>query len=254
MPNHDPVDRPDLRAWQAESLRTTCFPSSVAQFSEIDWWHDLVGEQPENRVLRLKEGFRQDEGHVDSVRLVLGIQPMRIDWLVAPSETQDAFPTGPFEDSLNSFLGLMSRWLNMSPPIKRLAFGAVLILPVEDQRSGYVLLAKYLPHIKLDPEGSSDFLYQINRPRDSGTGIRDLRINRLSKWFVARRGTGRIELSAQQARVSFFPTSEGYACRLELDINTVADYQGDLPQDRLGAIFQELVELGKEIATEGDVP
>lgn len=254
MPNHDKFDESDSKSWQVESLRTTCFPNATAQFGVTDWWQEVVNEQPENRVLRLKEGFQQDEGHINGIKLVLGIQPVRIDWVAVPGETQHKFWMGPFQETLDWFIGLMSRWLRSSPPLKRLAFGAVLMLPVEDRRSGYELIEKYLPHIQFDSERSSDFLYQINRPRDSRTGIPNLKINRLSKWSVVLRGTGQIELSPHEARASFFPTSEAYACRLELDINTVGDYQGDLPQDQLPIIFQELVEFGKEITIEGDVP
>lgn len=254
MLSQNPMDKPDLKDWQVESLRITSFPSATTQVNVANWWHDLVGEQPENRVVRLKEGLHQDEGHVHDTKLILGVQPMRIDWLVVPSDSQDKFWVGPFQDSLDSFLELMARWFKIIPPTKRLAFGAVLMLPVEDRRSGYILIANYLPHIKLDPEGSSDFLYQINRPRNSRTGIPGLKINRLTKWSVARRGTGQIELSLHEPKASYFPTSESYACRLELDINTIQDYQGNLPHDQLSGIFQELVDLGKEIVIKGDIP
>jgi len=254
MLNHEPVNKPDLKAWQAEILRTTCFLSSATQLGTKDWWHELIGKQPENRILRLKESLQQDEGHIDGVKLILGIRPMRIDWIAVPNEDQDRFWIGPFQDSLNLFLDLMLRWLKVGPPLKRLAFGAVLMLPVDDQKSGYAMIAKYLSHIKIDSEGSSDFFYQINRRRDSKVEVHDLKINRLSKWGVAKRGIGQIDLSPDIARINFFPASESYVCRLELDINTIAEYQNDLPREQLDNIFQELVDLGKEIAINGDIP
>ena len=140
MLNHEPVNKPDLKAWQAEILRTTCFLSSATQLGTKDWWHELIGKQPENRILRLKESLQQDEGHIDGVKLILGIRPMRIDWIAVPNEDQDRFWIGPFQDSLNLFLDLMLRWLKVGPPLKRLAFGAVLMLPVDDQKSGYAML------------------------------------------------------------------------------------------------------------------
>jgi len=85
-------------------------------------------------------------------------------------------------------------------------------------------------------------------------GIHGLRINRLTKWSVVRRGTGLIELSPHGPKASFFPSAESYACRLELDINTLPDYEGELPHDQLGDIFQELVDLGMETAIKGDTP
>jgi hypothetical protein len=254
MVNPVPLEKPDLNDWKVESLRLTCFPSSIPQLSGTNYWQDLLDEQPENRVLRMKEGIQEDQGHLENSKLVLGIQPNRIDWLVVPGEAQDRFWIGQFMDSLNPFLGLMSRWFTICPPIKRIAFGTVIMYQVRNRESGYSLISKYLPHVELDAEGSSDFLYQINRPRASRTGIQDLLINRLSKWSVSKMGIVQIEIVPSLPQSIFRPTSESFACHLELDINTAQDYQNELPRERLNDIFQELVEFGKEIAIEGDIP
>jgi len=134
---------------------------------------------------------------------------------------------------------LMLRWLAGCPPLQRLAFGAVLTRPVDDLLTGYRQISDYLPFVQLDPESSSDFSYQINRPRNS-TVISGLRINRFSRWSVAR------------VFASTFDTQIG--CRVELDINTAQEFQGELPQEKLPVIIQELVDLGKEIAENGDIP
>src|SRR4029077_16583024 len=77
------------------------------------------------------------------------------------------------------------RWIKeMSPTISRLAFGAVLFQSAESHETGYELLKSYLPKLEVDSKGSFDFLYQINRPRLSMSGIPSLQINRLSKWAV----------------------------------------------------------------------
>ena len=49
---------------------------------------------------------------------------------------------------------------------------------------GYRELGRFLPAVRLD-EDSSDFSYQINRPRRS-TVIPELSVNRLSKWSVGK--------------------------------------------------------------------
>jgi hypothetical protein len=67
-------------------------------------------------------------------------------------------------------------------------------------------------------------------------------------------GTGHMEISPFLPQSISYPTSEIYACRLELDINTPQSFQNELPYDQLNNIFQELVDLGREIATEGDIP
>ncbi|MDP1713897.1 MAG: hypothetical protein Q8L41_04050 [Anaerolineales bacterium] len=242
-----------LSTWQAESLRVTCFPSSATELNTANWWQDVIGEQPENTVVRARDGFRQDEGTVNSRKVVLGIQPNRIDWLMRPNEEGGELTIGSFQDSLDSFLELMSRWFKISPSLRRLAFGVVLALPVDNRKSGYELIANFLPNVKLDPIGSSDFLYQINRTRNSQLSISELEINRLSKWSVAKQGLARIDL-LPEARVSLFPSSDTFSSRLELDINTSADYKDDLPMNKIAGVFLELVDLAKEIALKGDIP
>jgi hypothetical protein len=243
----------DLSVWQIESLRITCFPGSATEFNSGNWWQDVIGEQPENTIIRAKDGFRQDEGHFNERKVVLGVQPIRIDWLMKSNEEEGELTIGSFQDGLDSFLALMSRWFKISPPLRRLAFGATLALPVDNRKSGYELIANYLPNVKLDPIGSSDFLYQINRVRDSQLGILDLVINRLSKWSVVKRGLARIDI-LPEARVSLFPSSDIFSCRLELDINTSGEYKNDIPSGKLVDVFHELVDLAKEIAVKGDIP
>ena len=48
-------------------------------------------------------------------------------------------------------------------------------------------------------------------------------------------------------------SSGSYYCRLELDINTAPECFGLLTPDKLPELFTEMVEMGKEIAEEGDI-
>ena len=244
------------RLWEAESLRLTAFPSPDEIIGEADWWKDFVGDIPEKRVAQPRIGVRLEEGPFEGGWLVLQVQQIRIDWLYRTSpesfEKEDSFFIGPFDQTLNSFLRIMQRWLKVSPPLQRLAFGAVLAQPVESRKDGYERLSAYLHSVKLDSEGSSEFHYQINRPRNSTTGIAGLRINRLSKWSSA---------SVQRAAISLgapaIAAQSGLAhhfCRLELDINSAEDFRYPLPKEHLPNVLQELVDLGKEISEKGDIP
>lgn len=251
------INRPPLEVWQVETLRMTGFPSPAAPIAASTWWKDLVGEEPETRVLQPRRGGHQEEGVLDNGKLVLVIQPARVDWLFTVAdahrmEGQSIPAIGLLPQALDTFRQLMLRWfaLETCPSLIRLAFGTVLLQPVEDRPTGYRRLAAYLSSVTLDPEGASDFLYQINRPRESTAGITGLRINRLSKWSVALH-----ELAA----FSFAPATVTMstplvACRLELDINTAPDFQGELARPQLPHVFHELVHLGQEIASEGDIP
>ena len=123
-----------------------------------------------------------------------------------------------------------------------------------DRQSGYVQISNYLPSLAIEPD-SSDLFYQISRPRPSGTEIAGLRINRLSKWSVARLGVFNIQLGpvanlSTEVRVN----DESHAINAELDISTDPNSQSDLPTDGLTAVFRELVAFGSEILERGDIP
>lgn len=260
MSGKNAFERPPITAWLAQTLRLTAFPSPVAEIADPTWWNDLVGEPPETRVSHPRKGEQREEGLFEGEKLTLRVQPTRIDWLFASADDQErqleGIPTvGPFLDSVDIFFSLMRHWFELEacPAVQRLAFGAVLLQPVENREAGYRKLSPYLPFVELDPKGSSDFSYQINRPRDSKLRIPDLTINRLSKWSVATmRGVG---LSLSPASVVDYALGEAFfACRLELDINTAQDFQEEISPEQLPAVFQELVDLGREIASEGDIP
>ncbi len=250
---------PPLNAWQVENLRLTAFFSTDAKIEPSTWWADLVGSPPETTVSRPKAGLHREDGIVEGRKLSLQVQPDRVDWtltpFVEPAEAGvETMPSaGPFPDALNPFATLATSWLRVCPPVTRLAFGAVLFQPTADQRAGYLQIAKYLHWVKLDPDGSSDFFYQINRPRDSTSGIHGLRINRLSKWSVLLFQGFSVALGKQQLATVGYTLKES-ACRLELDINTAPEFAGELPRDTLPKIFQELVALGEDIASKGDIP
>jgi len=253
------LERPPLSAWQVESLRMTAFPSPAAQIeAEPRWWTYLVGEPSETQVTQRKQGIRREEGSFANGRLLLTIQPSRVDWLYraeddAESDREGPAMIGPLPESLMTFSQLMTRWLESRecPVTQRLAFGATLWQPVDDRQTGYRQLAAYLPGLQLSLEGATDFLYQINRARNSCSAIAGLRINRLSKWSVSFWAIAELPLVPEtRLRVR----QKGTGCRLELDINTHPDFPDDLPQDQLGQIFNELVTLGQEIAREGDIP
>jgi hypothetical protein len=140
------------------------------------------------------------------------------------------------------------QWFQNAPSIQRLAFGAILNQSTASSQEGYEKLSKYLT-FDLDKD-SSEFLYQINRPRKSQNLNLDLIINRLSKWSVNL--LAGFILSPNDMRQYSLKPAE-FALSLELDINTAADFSGELQPEKLSEIFQELVNLGQEIANKGDI-
>ena len=246
----------DHSTWQTESLRLTAFPIPGTPVGEPTWWSALVGKAPDVRTKRPSLSLFQDEGEFQELKLVLTAQPSRIDWhLLLPEQRRLDLvlqTVGPFQGSLKTFAPLMKEWLKLSPPLGRLAFGAVLLQTVADRVDGYRQLAKYLPAVTIDPEHSADFSYQINRPRNSNSGVAGLTINRLSKWAVALHGITLLSVKPQPAEV--LTRAEAFAVRLEFDINTPAEFARELPQEKLAEVFDEEMALGSEIAEGGDIP
>lgn len=245
-----------LDAWRAESLRLTAFTLDP-MVGEQRWWEDLVKEQPEVKVVKPKEGEERVSGPYNNAELSLSVVPGRIDWLLSPSKAAQESAAGvadigSFREALETFMGGMQQWLASAPSIARLAFGAVLLQPVDDRVAGYRVMQRYMSALRLDADNSSDFVYQINRPRPTKTGINGA-INRLSKWSVISAKKFGLQLALEGQQPVFATSPIFTACRAELDINTSPAIE-KIAQEQLIPVFFELTDLASEIATKGDVP
>ena len=178
-----------------------------------------------------------------------------MDWLLTRRSEENALPevrwAGPFQDTLDVFIPLMTRWLENAPGLVRLALGVVAHEPVQDRIAGYRKLAQYLPAVQVDPERSEDFLYQINRPRKS-TVIETLKINRLSRWSSVVVVALRFALSPLP--VVHQSADGNHTFRIELDLSTDAELGGELPRAQLPRLLKELESLANELVTRGDIP
>lgn len=239
---------PELVPWQVGDLRLTAFPSILAPSGVVPdraGWEELVGRKP--AISRTSDGEVEESGPVEfSAVLSHRRSPWGIQWILSGSggDKSESLLMNP--QALRPFMDLMRRWLMTSPPLRRLAFGAALYLPVKDRLEAYRRLEGFL-HLGLkysDEEG--DFLYQYNRRRPSET-IPGVKLNRLSKWTWVPLG----DVRAEDGKLVFPKES---ACLLELDINTVPEFSGILPQDGCAPLFEEMVGLAAQIAAQGDVP
>jgi hypothetical protein len=242
---------------ETESLRFTAFLSTNERIGEQRWWAELTGAEPETRSSRLTLGLTQEAGPFQSYGLVLATNPGRVDWFLTPKQLEGALPVpmraGPFAETLPLFCDLMKHWFEASPDFARIALGVVLHKPMQNKLEAYRRLATYLPAVKIDPEGSSEFYYQVNRPRKSKT-IEGLQINRLSKWSAALVVPfGLTFASPVQGQIGKIGEGES-SCRIELDINTDPAFPGNLDRPLLPKILGEFADLATEIATVGEIP
>jgi hypothetical protein len=180
----------------------------------------------------------------------LTIDQHRVEWRIEPvgkfDESSDRLPTiGPFQEKIPWFTRLMTPWLSTSsPPLLRLAFACKLLQPADTQDAAYRALAPLLPGVKLTPR-PNDFLYHVNRRRDSKT-VQGLQLNRMSTW--------------SKLNIPFFvppgkPFSWPDKCysAVQLDMNTAPERAQVLPAKLLPQLFEELVAFALEIAARGDV-
>lgn len=244
--------------WEVETIRMTAFFNELFAIDDkVDWWSEATGESPEESTLRPKDDLFQVSGAYEDGSLKLQVNPVRVDWLYSGvlKETQQSGAFVSFRDLhpvLDRFQKIISNWFERStiPPINRIAFGVVLISPVEGRVEGYKVLDSLLP-VEISPEDSSDFMYQINRPRPSAS-VAGMLINRLSKWSVAVRESMQLAVAPDTAQL--VRTGEtAHALRLELDINTSGSHEGKFPKESSLSIFRELIDLGIEISQRGDI-
>ncbi|MEW5988506.1 MAG: hypothetical protein AB1791_17900, partial [Chloroflexota bacterium] len=233
-----------LGLWQANTLRLTAFVPPGSGLRTQNWWMDLLGEPPDNESSQPKVQKLTQEGLFDQGKLHFELQPGRIDWKYVAIEKEkenstassaEVLPTiGPFQETLETFLQLMMRWFSFEscPTATRLAFGAILFLPVASRESGYRQLSTYLPFLDLDPQYVSDLVYQINRRRPSVSGPQGLYVNRLSKWSVGGFQNQALVLGPEGVQL-VTSGSVYHACSLELDINTAQEFTGVLERNIL---------------------
>jgi hypothetical protein len=243
---------PAIPPWNAEIVRVTLFTPPDIQLNVK--WQDLTGEPHETFEDRARERVQRAVGSFGPGVLELLTQPTRLDWVLQPPGTSSPGMStlGEHSTVIKTFTQAVRAWLSKSPPAIRVAFGTVLHIPVDDRPSGYNLLQSFLPSIQIDAEASTDFFYQINRPRQSHSLPDGQVINRLSRWTVAELRLFQLtSTSGEMQRLA--PTTTVF-CRLELDLSTAPDNSTPIDVEKLMIAFDEMVAAALEIATRGDVP
>lgn len=247
----------DGMQWQVAALRLTTFLGPETELdTSVSWWEKVTNKSPELQNNNIKLHQKSEKGIFNDITLSFDLTLGRVDWQVTglpidQPTINSASDFQPISNLLPILSEVASRWLTVAPPVMRLAFGAQLGIPVADRTSGYQLLSKYLSTVAIDPEGSSDFSFQINRPRRSLI-TPDLKINRLSKWSVLIFTTTSLLLQNDNP-VSSQRSSSFNSCFLDMDINTSATNTKEFSQDQSKAYFIELRDLGLEIAKSGDI-
>src|SRR5262249_41618761 len=126
--------------------------------------------------------------------------------------------------------------------VRRIGFGLHSLFFAQDRFTAYKLVEELVPSVRLiEPEVTTDFLYQINRPvssRELGEGVR---LNRLMKWSTLFAGHTQFEATPDTAQIG--PVFGRHYASLDTDTNTPAEHLAPLDKGKLGVIYDELVEL-----------
>lgn len=239
---------PALERWEADLLRVTAFTSDAIPATRCEeWWKAVAGGVAESMTNKPALALYAAEGPIDDARLTLNIAPGRVDWILLPDVQQliSGNSLGQFAGRDRRFSDRLSEWLHHPQmTVQRVAYGAAVRLPVQNRTESYRILSSLLPNLKVDPDGSRDLLYQINRPRPSRE-IENLLINRLSKWASVR-----LEAGVNSVKIS----SSDFA-RVEIDVNTDQNSQGNLATENgVFRLVSEFMELAREIVANGDIP
>jgi hypothetical protein len=253
MSSVQPIELPPLSSWKVLSLRTTAFYFPSEKVDPAGWWFELMESSPDAELRKPKEGVVRLEDSIENGKRSITTSPGRVDFRLEGEDVGgDPFRRVDAPEEVSpGFMQLSKSLLGLAsfPAVKRLAFGSVMDLPVREREDGYRQLSAYLP-FEIDASKSRDFLYRINRPRQSRTA-EGLIVNRVSVWTVRILRETQLTVSASGQIVSLKDNSApAYACRVELDINTDAEYTGALGV----AILEELVDLAREIYEKGEIP
>jgi hypothetical protein len=254
--------------WLIESLRGTFFTAVSPHLAVREWWSLVSGTTSDALVVNEgPSGYAAAQAEIDDATALLQVvcQPGRIDWNYAIG-FQAPDPTGkittlrsiPAQQGLEEFWRRLRPWMEIAPECNRLAVGCNARYPVASKEEGYVRLQNFLHNVRIDPTGSSDFLYQINRPRPATSVNFPLKINRLSKWQVVTPyfALGAVPLGpvASLSPSQLVASNPSHQCRVELDVNTAADNSQVLDRVTLQRLSQEMVGIAGEILRQGDRP
>ena len=245
-----------LDDWQTESLRLSAFVVEPLDSGSRNLWEPLMGAEPEAVHRMPRDRKTKEEGSFLDGFLSVEASDTRIDWRFGqdPKNPIKELPVvGSYAGLQTEFRELMKDWFVHCPPVQRLAYGAVLLVPVKDVYEGNERLNELLPTVEIEPT-TSDFMYRINRRRPA-CSVEGLAINRLSTWSVLSIVGIRLNVPLLDQGVSPVAyTGDRSVCRLELDINTAPEFRGQIDHSVASEVFCELVDLGNEIASRGDVP
>ena len=241
-------------AWKATSWRFSAFVSDIMikldGASEFKKFFELDHEDQTHRASEMSDRFSV-LGPVQGFEVMC--TPGKIDFIVrAPAnvEIDDAdavLKLGDCTERLQIFRESVLKFLSARTDLRRIAVGAELFQEVRSKFAGYKLLESRLMSVKLHPETSSEFGYQINIPRRVDLGGNTVEINRYMQWSCAK-AVFTIELNKGESK-----TVNRNHARVVTDVNSDDSFDvSKLSQTNLLDLSTTLFDYTAEIARKGE--
>lgn len=237
--------------WRMANLRFTAFVSQIPfPVDGEELFQSFFGFTHDTETRRKGEFMSEFSSEKGGVLYQTTISGPKIDFTVSPgfalAEVPDEMPSLPTEGHFEaSFNEAANRLLEIIPALVRLAVGGHFIFPAADKETGYTLLGKFLPTVKIDPIGSSDFQYRINRRREIELGERKVTINRLVTW-------GCLGFNVQVMGSSASRASDSVSAITDVNTDPSTDVPSFSTEDRK-LIVSSLFSFSRELAEKGDL-
>ncbi|TDV54422.1 hypothetical protein EC919_104158 [Pseudomonas graminis] len=236
---------PEISAWRVEVLRFTFFYSEPQSGRGRDWWKALTGIDPETTVNKQQTGEYVESGPYLQGQLDLKVAFNRLDWtLTYPlASMPDYVPPMDLQTSLDTMYDAFKK-ITLDPNVIRVAFGAVLLMPVENAHKGNIIFNEYMPFVKVDLDNVEDLFLQVNFPYVARS-YDGMKINNVAKWSV---------MSGQfmQMAIGGFPQiSTNFLVRGEVDLSSAGERQTPLDGESVIPLLDEFVAKTYSIFQEG---
>lgn len=226
--------------WLVESFRFS-FINTESDDAHKDFvWSSLTSDKPDTITSKPNLGLHTETGPWMNANLTVSKQYGRTDITISAVETES--PMQALGD-ISDMVGLAHEVMPALTSLKshRLAFGAVLLLPVPTAVEGYEYLKKFLPFVEIS-EDMSDLFLQINRKK---IGVDGFVVNELSKWGALK--FRRLILESVDVGQ---PLNDLFAVRLELDINN-PEFEAEVYGDIIYKNLEDFLSRAKRISIEG---
>jgi hypothetical protein len=238
--------------WQVESLRASLFSARDIPISDEDW-RAIYGQSDNYSRQSMQGGYIYSAKFGDS-QLSLSNINRRVDIIQSASPpvepTNVAFPSvGAWDAVRDRFATMAKAWIvRKEISVARIAFGVILLAPMDSKIHAYDTLKALLSSVKVDSENMRDLLYRINWPSTSGV-VDTLLLNRITSWSALEFYLARVELGAVPSTIA---QDRGYALRLEIDNNTDSAQSEPFDNRKVIPILQELISLASESVVNGE--